>query len=104
MAFVRMILTALIASSLALVPVGGTAVSDSTVPVEMSMADQADMSCCPPADHCKGSIECVFKCICATAILPTAIEISPIPDVPTSIFVDAALHGYVSRPIHPPPI
>jgi hypothetical protein len=104
MAFARMILVALIAASIALVPIGGTAVSSSTTSVEMLMADQAQMPCCPPADHCKSSIACVFKCICAAVILPSTLVIPHIPDVPTSFFVDATLHGYVSRPIHPPPI
>ena len=104
MAFARMILAALIATSLALVPIGGTAVSTSITPVEMSMADQADMPCCPPGDQDKGSIGSVFKCVCAAAILPTAIVISHIPDAPTSVLVDATLDGHVSRPIHPPPI
>jgi hypothetical protein len=104
MLFARIILVALIATSLALVPIGGTAVSSPTTSVEMLMAEQADMPCCPPADHCKGSIACVFKCICAAVILPTTIVISHISDLPTSFFVDATLHGYISRPAHPPPI
>jgi hypothetical protein len=104
MLFARMILVALIAASLALPPIGGTAVSSSTTSVETLMVDHAHMPCCPPADHCKGSIGCVLKCICAAAILPATIVIPHIPDVPISLFVDATLHGYVSRPIHPPPI
>jgi hypothetical protein len=104
MAFARMILVALIATSLALVPIGGNAVSSSTTSVDMLMADQADMPCCSPVDHCKGTGGCVFKCICAAVILPATIVIPHIPNVPTSLFVDATLHGYVSRPIHPPPI
>lgn len=104
MVFARMILAALIATSLTLVPIGGTAVSDSTAPVEMSMADQADMPCCPPADQGKGSIAYVFKCSCATAILPATIAISHIPNGSPSFFVHATLHGHVSRPAHPPPI
>ena len=104
MAFAHMILAALIATSLASVPIEGTAVSSSTISVEMSMADQADMSCCPPADDGKGSIACVFKCICAAAMLPTTIAISHVPDELPSLFVGATLLGYVSRPAHPPPI
>ena len=60
MSFARTILAALIAISVAMVPAtGGAAIS--TKPVEMSMADQADMPCCPP-DDCKGSIACALKC------------------------------------------
>jgi hypothetical protein len=103
MVLARMILAALIATSLALVPIGGTAVSSSTTSVEM-MADQADMPCCPPADHCKGAVAGVFKCICAVAMLPTTIAISHVPDGLPSFFVDTTLLGYVSRPAHPPPI
>jgi hypothetical protein len=104
MAFARMILAALIATSLALVPIGGVAVFNSIAPVEMLMADQADMPCCPSANEGKASVAYVFKCICAAAILPAAIVISHIPDVPPLFFVDATLHGYLSRPTHPPPI
>jgi hypothetical protein len=104
MAFARMILAALIATSLALVPIGGTAVSSSTTSVEMSMGDQADMPCCPRADDGKGFITCVFKCICAAAMLPTTIAISHVADGLPSLFVGATLLGCVSPPAHPPPI
>jgi hypothetical protein len=104
MALARMILAALIAASLAVVPIGGTTVSTSITPVEMSMADQADMPCCPLGDQDKGSMGSALKCVCAAAILPTAIVISHIPDAATSVFVDATLHDYISHPIHPPPI
>ena len=101
MAFARMILAALIATSLALVPIGGTAVSTSTTPVKMLIADQADMPCCPPQG--KGSLA-LFKCICAVAMLPATIAIPQILNGLPSFFVGATLHGYVSHPTHPPPI
>jgi hypothetical protein len=104
MVFARRILAALIATFLALMPIGGTAVSTSITPVQMLMADQADMPCCPRADQGKGSITCVFKCICAVATLPATIVISHIPIGLPPFFVGATLHGYVSRPTHPPPI
>jgi hypothetical protein len=103
----RMILAALIAISLALVPIGGTAVSSSS-PVEMSMADQGDMPCCP---HCDTQDDfkaaaCVLKCAAlAGAVLPTMIlgllYISdPFPLTPT----DETLRGIVrAPPTHPPP-
>jgi hypothetical protein len=104
MAFARMILAALIAISLILMPIGGTTFSSSITSVEMLIADQADMPCCPPADQSKSSIACVFKCICAVATLPATIAISHIPNELPSFFVDTTLHGCVSRPTHPPPI
>jgi hypothetical protein len=103
MAFARMILAALIVTSLALGPIGGTAVSASTTPVKMLMADKADMPCCPPTDQGKGSIA-FSKCICAVAMLPATIAIPQILNGLPWFFVGATLHGYVSRPTHPPPI
>ena len=99
----RTILAALIAISVAMFPAaGGAAVS--TTPVEMSMADQADMQCCPP-DDCKKSIACAFKCFnFVAAMFPATISLPHIVDGPPQFFADGALHGYVSPPTHPPPI
>ena len=103
MAFARTILAALIAISVALVPAtGGAAIS--TKPVEMSMADQADMPCCPP-DDCKGSIACALKCFnFVAAMFPAAVALSHIVDGLPPSFADDTLYGYVSPPTHPPPI
>ena len=104
MAFARMILAALIAISVAMVPTtGGAAIS--TKPVEMSMADQADMPCCPPPDDCKGSIACALKCFSFFATMfPAAIVLSHIADGPEPSVSDCTLHGHISPPTHPPPI
>jgi hypothetical protein len=99
----RTILTVLIAVSVALVPAtGGAAIS--TKPVEMSMADQADMPCCPP-DDCKGSLTCAFKCFNFVAMaFPIPVALSHMTDVPRPSFVNDTLHGHTSPPTHPPPI
>jgi hypothetical protein len=103
MAFARTILAALIAISVAMVPTtGGAAIS--AKPVEMSMADQADMQCCPP-DDCKGSIACAFKCFnFVAAMFPAANPLPHIVDGPPQSFADSTLHGHISPPTHPPPI
>lgn len=100
---VRTILGAWIAISVAMVPATG-GVTISTKPVEMSMADLADTPCCPP-DDCKGSIACPFKCFNFVATMFQAENLLPfVVDVPPQSFADGTLHGYVSAPIHPPPI
>src|SRR6476661_4610071 len=103
MSFARTILATLIAISVAMVPAtGGAAIS--TKPVEMSMADQADMPCCPP-DDCKGSIACALKCFNFVAtIFPATTPLPHGADGPPQSFAGGKLHGYVSPPTHPPPI
>jgi hypothetical protein len=107
MALSRIILNALIAISLALVPIGG-AVVNSVTPVEMLMADQGDMPCCPHCDT-QGDLKaaaCVLKCAAlAGAVLPTMpvglfYMSDPFPLTPT----DETLRGIVrAPPTHPPP-
>jgi hypothetical protein len=99
----RVILAGLIASSIAMVPAtGGAAIP--TEPVEMSMANQANMPCCAP-DDCKGSIACTFKCFnFIAATFPALIALSHFVDVPPPSFAGGTLHGFVSPPTHPPPI
>src|SRR5450759_3077171 len=104
MQLVRTILVALIAISVAMVPVvGGTAAS--AKPVEMSMADQADMPCCAP-DDCKGSVACALKCFnFVAAMFPAALSLSHFVDGAPPAFVDDTLRGHVrSPPTHPPPV
>ena len=103
MSFARTILATLIAISVAMVPAtGGAAIS--TKPVEMSMADQADMPCCPP-DDCKGSIACALKCFNFVATIFPATTLLPHgADGPPQSFAGGTLHGYVSPPTYPPPI
>jgi hypothetical protein len=104
MAFARAILAALIAISVATVPASGGAVM-SAKPVEMSMVDQADMPCCPPADEGKVSVSCAFKCLnFVAAMFPAAIPLSHIIDGPPQSLSDGTLYGHVTPPTHPPPI
>jgi hypothetical protein len=104
MVMLRTILAVLIATSVSLVPATGGA-TISVKPVEMTMADQADMPCCPPPVDCKGSIACAFKCFNFVAMaFPIPIELSHITDVPRPSFVEDTLHGHISSPTHPPPI
>lgn len=99
----RTILAVVIAISVAMVPAAG-GVAIPTKPVEMSMADQADMPCCA-SDDCKGSIACAFKCFnFVAATFPATIPLSHIVDGPPAFFADGTLHGHVSPPAHPPPI
>jgi hypothetical protein len=82
--------------------IGGAAIS--IKPVEMSMADQSDMPCCPP-DDCKGSISCAFKCFNFVALMfPVVNPLAYVVDQPPQIFVGGTLDGFVSPPTHPPPI
>jgi hypothetical protein len=108
MAFARKILAALIATSLVVVPIGGTGFSNPIAPVEMLMVDQADMPCCPQSDTQDDfkAAACVLKCAAlAGAVLPVMtfglLYISdPFPLTPT----DETLRGIVrAPPTHPPP-
>jgi hypothetical protein len=104
MAFARAILAALIAISVATIPATGGAVM-SAKPVEMSMTDQADMPCCPPADDANTSVACAFKCLnFIAAMFPAAIPLSHVFDGLPQSFSDGTLYGYVTPPTHPPPI
>jgi len=104
MTFVRTILAALIAISVAMVPAtSGAAIS--TKPAEMSMGNQADMPCCPAPDDSKGSVACAFKCLSfVAAMFPAPVVLSPVVEVSPQSLRLGALHGHVSPPAHPPPI
>jgi len=102
MVAVRTILAGLIAISVAMVPAtGGAAVS--TNPVEMSMANHADMPCCAP-DDCKGSVACALKCFnFVGTVFPCVIIPPQIDDAAAPFFVSDALHTHISSPpTHPP--
>jgi hypothetical protein len=104
MSFARAILAALIAISVATVPATGGA-SISTKPLEMLMADQADMPCCPPADDAKASVACAFKCLnFFAAMFPATVALSHIADELPMSFADSTLHGHINPPTPPPPI
>jgi hypothetical protein len=70
---------------------------------DMSMADNADMPCCPHDDN--GSVVCAFKCLnFVVAMFPLAVvppySADGLPPDPA----DDALQGHISPPTHPPPI
>jgi hypothetical protein len=107
MALNRTILVALIAISVAvLLATGGAIVLPS--PAEATMADQADMPCCPYCDT-QGDFKataCVLKCVApASAVLPaTNVPSLYIADGSRVSFVDDTLDGLVrAPPTHPPP-
>jgi hypothetical protein len=103
MAFARTILAALVAISLAMVPVTAAPVV-STKSTDTLMADNADMPCCPPNDS-NGSVVCAFKCLnFVVAMLPLAVVPPYSADGPPADPADDALHEHVSAPAHPPPI
>ena len=103
----RLILAALIALSLALAPATGEA-TISTNPVDMTMAANADMPCCPCCgdhDNFKNSVGCALKCInFVGALFPAAIvtRLCLVEAAPPS-FVNERLSGRATRPpTHPP--
>jgi hypothetical protein len=99
----RALLTALIAISVSIAPVSGGA-GVSVASIEMSMPDDTNMPCCPPADS-KASFACSLKCFnFAGALFPTAILLPEISDRPPLPFVDETLVEHVIPPEHPPPI
>jgi hypothetical protein len=104
MTFARTILAALIAISVALLPVaGGAAVP--TKPVDMAITNQTDMPCCPPPDKGNGSVQCAFKCCNFVAVMfPAPIAVLPIVGNPLASIAEDALRGHISSPAHPPPI
>jgi hypothetical protein len=101
----RTILAAFIAIAVAMGPAASGGTSISVTSAGMSMADQADMPCCPPSDDCKGSVACAFKCLNFVAVtFPAAIALATIIDTMPAASISVTLHGYVSPPTHPPPI
>jgi len=104
MAIARTIFAALIAISVAMIPVNGGA-TIFTKPVEMSMADQMDMPCRPPSDRDKGAVACAFKCLSfVAAMFPPSVNLSDVDVGLPPSFTDGTLDGHVVPPTHPPPI
>jgi hypothetical protein len=103
MYFARVILAVLITVSVAAVPTtGSTAIS--AAPTEMSMANQADMPCCPAPDDGK-NLACAFKCLnFVAAMFPAPVTLAQIADGLPSALADVTLQGHVISPTHPPPI
>jgi hypothetical protein len=99
----RAFLVAVIAVSLAAVPVTG-GVFVSLKPVQMSVADNNDMPCCP-SDDGKAAFTCMLKCFNVTgALVPVGITLPDTIDPPQPSFASETLHGHVNPPTHPPPI
>jgi hypothetical protein len=104
---IRRILVVVIAMSVAALPATAEGIV-SPSPAEITMADQADMPCCPTCntqDDFK-AIACVLKCAAlAAAVLPAmTIALLYTPNGSPRTLVDDTLHGLVrAPPTHPPP-
>ena len=104
---IRKILIAVIAISVAVLPATAEAIV-SPSPVEVTMADQADMPCCPCCDT-QGDVKataCALQCVAlAGAVLPAMIIALPyLADGSPRTLVDDTLHGLArAPPTHPPP-
>jgi hypothetical protein len=104
---IRRILVAVIALSVVILPATAEAIVPPS-PAEITMADQADMPCCPfcnTQDDFK-AIACVLKCAAfAAAVLPAmTVVLLCIPNGSQRTLVDDTLHGLVrAPPTHPPP-
>jgi hypothetical protein len=98
----RLLLAAVIAVAVAMSPASGGAAFPS-MHSAMSQADHSDMPCCP-ADDCKGSIDCAFKCFSLmSAVLPAPILLPDPVMQDTPLLVGGTLRGHVvSPPTHPP--
>jgi hypothetical protein len=107
MILIRRILIAVIALSVAVLPATAKATALSA-PTEVTMADHADMPCCPSCnDH--GDFKtaaCVLKCAAlASAVLPAiTVALLCIADGSPFGLTEDPLHGAVRPPpTHPPP-
>jgi hypothetical protein len=103
----RVLLTALIAISVAVLP----AVAEAIVlpsPDQVMMADQAEMPCCPSCDTPSDfkAAACVLKCAgVASAVLPAMpVALLFVAEGSPLILAEHALYGLVrAPPTHPPP-
>jgi hypothetical protein len=103
-AVIRTILAVLVAQSVAALP----AARQSVVPsVEMTMADDADMPCCPGCntqDDFKSTV-CALKCVALAGIVVQAmiLALPHLDDGPALSVADDPLHGLARAPLtHPP--
>jgi hypothetical protein len=111
MALIRTTVAALVAFAVALLPVSGNAIPlplplPSSPPAEVTMADHADMPCCPSCDTRGDFKACALKCVAlASAVLP-ATTVAPLYIAEGSLhaLAEDALHTHVIAPTHPPPI
>jgi hypothetical protein len=107
MVVIRTFLVVLIAMSVVMLPATGEPIV-SPSPVEVTMADQSDMTCCPYCDTQDNfkSTACALKCSSlAGAVLP-AMTVTPryLADGTPLSFVGNTFHGLVRTPPTPPPI
>lgn len=107
MLLVRRILITVIALSVAVLPATAKATLFSS-PAEATMADHADMPCCPSCnDH--GDFKpaaCALKCAAlASAVLPAiTVTLLYVADSSPLAAAEDLLHGLVRPPpTHPPP-
>jgi hypothetical protein len=108
MVIIRAFLITLITIAVAMLP-PPTGVFASAKTVEMSMADNADMPCCPSCndqDHSKGVVACAIKCMSlVSAVLPTIVSLPHFADEAPPSFVDGDLREHLrSPPTHPPSV
>ena len=107
MVLIRRFLVAVIAMSVAVLPATGEAIV-SPSPAEVTMADQADMPCCPCC-NAQGDFKttaCVLKCVALTAAVLPMLAVAPlyVADRTTLSVADDTLRGVVrAPPTHPPP-
>jgi hypothetical protein len=102
----RAFLSVLIAISVAALP----AIAEVIVlpsPDQVTMADQAEMPCCPSCDtQGDKATACVLKCVAvAGAVLPAMpVALLFVAEGPPPILAEHALYGLVrAPPTHPPP-
>jgi hypothetical protein len=104
---IRALLTALIAISVAALPAIAEAIV-LTSPDQVTMADQAEMPCCPSCNT-QGdfkAIACVLKCVAlASAVLPaTPVTLLFLAEGSRLALAEHPLHGLIrAPPTHPPP-
>ena len=107
MVLFRRVLVAVIAISVAVLPATAEAIVTPS-PTQVTMADQADMPCCPccnTQDDFKATA-CVLTCVAlAGAVLPEiAVALLYVADGSPRSRADDTLHGLVRPPpTHPPP-
>jgi len=99
----RTILAAVIAVSITLLPAATGAAA--TAPVKMTVSGQVGVPCCP-ADDCKASAACSFKCCAFFAVIFQSFISPPrLFEAAALSADDATLHGLTrSPPTHPPPV
>jgi hypothetical protein len=116
LAVIRTTVVALIAFAIVLPPASGYAIPLpllSPSPAEVTMADHADMPCCPSCDtqacDTHGNFKataCALKCaaLAGTVLPASTVALLYITEASLSALAENALHTHVITPTHPPPI